>query len=416
MKRTQMGCLAVVGLAVLAIVALVIWAYRPPQLEVPERVYPPNNAYDKLTEIAQRLRQVEQSTPRLRELKQRASETRLPAPMPPADHAEYARAVEPILREYRRYLNAPSKVVTLYDPQQDPYFDIAAQLRELARTENYFIRSALAQNRHAEAVERATALAKFANQVSRDGTLIQYLVGRAIRGIALEPLRKDIDRLHNRAALEQLLRWAREDERHRPPLTGILETEHHFNRAMTKQMLRNPQPIDPTAVQWWERMPLLPQLFLKTSIPEMERAWKQIKAYAAKPAWERKASDFPTVRHPLNAILIPVFEQPIAMDTTTTATARLLGCVAAIRLYKQRTGRYPNSLEALQLGELIIDPFTGKPFIYKVDPRKGFMIYSVGANKVDDGGVVAARDWNAERGDLAPQPAGLTDRRDLWLQ
>ncbi|OYT74001.1 MAG: hypothetical protein CFK49_03505 [Armatimonadetes bacterium JP3_11] len=416
MKRAQMGCLAGVGVAVLGAAVLMIWAYRPPQLEVPKRVYPPNNAYDKLVAIAQRLRQVEQSTPRLRALKNRASETRLPAPMSPADHAEYARAVTPILREYRRHLDAPSKAVTLYDSLRDPFFGVASHLRELARTENYFIRSALAQNRQAEAVERATALAKFANQVSRDGTLIQYLVGRAVRAIALEPLRKDIERLHNRAALEQLLRWAREDERHRPPLTGILETEHHYNRAMLKQMLRNPQPINPVDVQWWERLPLVPQIFIKTSIPEMERAWKQIKAYAAKPAWERKASDFPTVRHPINAMLMPVLENPIHMETVSIATTRLLGCVAAIRLHRQRTGRYPNSLEALQLGELIIDPFTGKPFLYKVDPRKGFMIYSVGMNGVDDGGVVAARDWNAEQGDLAPQPAGLTERRDLWLK
>lgn len=416
MKRAQIGCLVVAGVMVLAVIALVIWVYRPPRLEAPERVYPPNNAYEQLVAIAQQLDQTQNATPRLRALTKRAQEAHLPAPMSAADHADYTRAVEPILRKYRRYLNASSKAVVSYDPQRDPYFRVASMLRNLARAESYFIRGALAQNRQAEAVERATALAKFANQVSRDGTLIQYLVGIAIRSIALEPLRKNIDRLNNRTALEQLLRWAHQEERHRPPLTGILESEYYYNRAMINQMHRNWQPLDPANLQGWERLPLLPQLFLKTSIPEMERAWKQIKAYAAKPAWERKASDFPTVRHPLNAILIPVFKTPIDRDSVNLATVRLLGCVAAIRLYKQRTGRYPSSLETLQLGELIIDPFTGKPFRYKVDPRKGFMIYSVGMNGVDDGGIVAARDWHAVRGDLAPQPAGLIERRDLWLK
>jgi hypothetical protein len=416
MKRTKVGCLIIAGAVALVVVAFVVWAYRPPQLDVPERVYPPNNAYEKLAEIAQRLSQAQNATPRLQMLTRRASDGRLSAPMPAADHADYTRAVEPILREYRRYLDAPSKVVMSYDPKNDPYFQVAPLLRNLARAEGYLIRSALAQNRQTEAVERATALAKYANQVSRDGALIQYLVGDAIRAIALEPLRKDIDRLSNREALEQLLRWAREDERHRPPLAGMLESEHHYNRAMIKQMFRNPQPMDPTDAQWWERMPFLPQVVIKTSIPEMERAWKQIKAYAAKPAWERKAGDFPTVRHPLNAMLMPVFEEPIDREAAKTAIVRLLGCVAAVRLHKQRTGRYPDSLEPLQLGELATDPFTGKSFIYKVDPRRGFMIYSVGMNRVDDGGVVAARDWFGQQGDLAPQPIGTVTRRDLWLK
>ncbi len=416
MKRAKWGCLSVVGLTALAVVALLIWAYRPPRLEVPERQYPPNNAYEKLAAIAERLNEIERSTPRLQMLSRRAHDTRAPAPMPAADHADYARAVEPLLREYRRYLDAPSKVVMQYDPNNDPFFGIAPLLRNLARAENYFIRTAFARNRQEEVVERATALVKYSNQVSRDGAMIHYLVGAAVRSIALDHVRKNIERLNNRAALERLLRWAQEDERHRPAFVPILETEHHYNRAMTMRMYRNPQPMDPASPQWWETMPLLPQIYIKTSIPEMEWAWGQIKAYAAKPAWERKPGDFPRVRHPLNDALLPVFAQPINRRDADVAVARLLGCVAAIRLHKQRTGRYPDSLEALNLGELTIDPFTGKPFIYKVDPRKGVLIYSVGVNKRDDGGIVAERDWYGEQGDLAIQPTGTKAQTDLWLK
>ncbi len=414
MKRAKWGCLSVVGLMALAVVALLIWAYRPPRLEVPERHYPPNNAYDKLAAVAEQLSAIEQSTPRLQMLSKRVHDTRAPVPMPAADHADYARAVEPLLREYRRYLDAPSKVVLRYDPHNDPFFEVAPKLRNLARAESYFIRSAFARNRQEEAVERATALVKYSNQISRDGATIQYLVGAAVRSIALDPVRKHIGQLNHRTALERLLRWAQEDERHRPAFDQILETEHHYNRALTMWMYRNPQPMDPTSSQWWETMPFLPQIFVKTSISEMEWAWGQIKAYAAKPAWERKPGDFPRVRHPLNDTLLPM--QLITRRDADVAVARLLGCVAAIRLHKQRTGRYPDTLAELKLGDLAIDPFTGKPFIYKVDPRKGFLIYSVGSNKVDDGGVVAARDWYGEKGDLAIQPTGSKARADLWLK
>ncbi|MCS7209576.1 MAG: hypothetical protein NZ874_08400, partial [Fimbriimonadales bacterium] len=312
---------------------------------------------------------------------------------------------------------APCKVVVDYSNPNTGAFSNGAAFRNLARVENYLIRSALARNQQAEAVERATALAKFANQVAREGATIDYLVAQAIRNVALEPLHQNIQRLNNRAALEQLLKWAREDERHRPALDQILETEHHYTRAMTLRVYQSyGQHTDPTNLEWWERMPVLPQVFVKSAIPEMERAWKQIKVYAAKPAHERRASDFPKVRHPYNEIVIPVFKEVIDREAAPAAKARLLGCVAAIRLHKQRTGRYPASLEALRLGELIVDPFSGKPFVYRVDPRRGFMIYSVGADKVDDGGVVEPRDLYGEQGDLAPHSPQNARRTDLWLR
>jgi hypothetical protein len=52
-----------------------------------------------------------------------------------------------------------------------------------------------------------------------------------------------------------------------------------------------------------------------------------------------------------------------------------------------------------ELSEMIIDPFTGKPFVYRADPKRGFQIYSVGANRADDGGRVSIVQG---QGDLPP--------------
>ena len=60
----------------------------------------------------------------------------------------------------------------------------------------------------------------------------------------------------------------------------------------------------------------------------------------------------------------------------------------ACRLYKSRTGLYPASLEELVPGiltEVPIDPFTGKPFVYRRE-GEGFIVYSLGSNQKDDGG------------------------------
>jgi hypothetical protein len=58
--------------------------------------------------------------------------------------------------------------------------------------------------------------------------------------------------------------------------------------------------------------------------------------------------------------------------------------LAAIR-FKQEHGAFPSDLQALKLANAD-DPFTGKPLIYRPIDR-GFTIYSVGMNVVDDGGT-----------------------------
>jgi hypothetical protein len=37
-----------------------------------------------------------------------------------------------------------------------------------------------------------------------------------------------------------------------------------------------------------------------------------------------------------------------------------------LREYHLREGRYPDSLEPLNLQELAIDPFSGQPFVYRL--------------------------------------------------
>ncbi|MFN7015961.1 MAG: hypothetical protein ACK4P5_02170 [Fimbriimonadales bacterium] len=71
---------------------------------------------------------------------------------------------------------------------------------------------------------------------------------------------------------------------------------------------------------------------------------------------------------------------------------------------------------------MVIDPFTGKPFIYRVDQRRGFQLYSVGVNLLDDGGRIARDEVSG--GDITaarlpssqrPHPSGGLSA-PLWLQ
>jgi hypothetical protein len=60
----------------------------------------------------------------------------------------------------------------------------------------------------------------------------------------------------------------------------------------------------------------------------------------------------------------------------------------ACKIYKNREGHFPEDIAALApdiLDEIQLDPFTGKPYVYRIQ-EGGFMVYSFGSNEKDDGG------------------------------
>ena len=67
----------------------------------------------------------------------------------------------------------------------------------------------------------------------------------------------------------------------------------------------------------------------------------------------------------------------------------LIATIAIIR-FKQSGGNYPESLDSLvsagYLKDLPMDPWSDKPLVYKKGDD-GFMLYSVGDNFKDDGGI-----------------------------
>ena len=67
--------------------------------------------------------------------------------------------------------------------------------------------------------------------------------------------------------------------------------------------------------------------------------------------------------------------------------------VMALKRYKQTHGQYPDTLQQLISGDfkaLPIDPFNGEPYHYKKE-GEGFLLYSIGPNRVDDGGISGSR-------------------------
>ena len=77
-------------------------------------------------------------------------------------------------------------------------------------------------------------------------------------------------------------------------------------------------------------------------------------------------------------------QRRLAMTEASVGTARL---AAALRLYREENGRYPDSIDAVRglLPVVPADPFTGKPYLYRRE-GSGFLVYSVGEDGFDGGG------------------------------
>lgn len=434
MRKWLIGCGALAGVALLLCVGALVWAFTPPKIEIPPRQLPPNNAYDEYRAMAEEMKQRLDADTRFKQIESAVAAGQT---LSAADRAYYLQGMEPYLRRYERLVQRPS-VVSAERSAETPFPELSA-MRSIARAEAYLMREELRQKRYRAAIARADRLSRLAEQARNGGPLIHYLVGTAIHAIALQPIREELPRIQDRAALEALLKLARDYEKRRTPLWKCMQEEYYFGLSVHRDIAEGRTDYSKLAsndAQTGKRTRasslLAGRLMVKTALPEyhrlMQRTVEELKLpFGERP--QRTAEDIEReTRHPLNQILLPVFAQASDKEASEVAIMRLVGCTAAIRLHKLRTGKYPASLEALQLGEMIIDPFSGKPFVYKTDPRFGFLLYSVSENRVDDGGQSPYGGAPESRGDLSPVSVRVPDhlkgvRRDqlplvapIWLR
>jgi len=86
--------------------------------------------------------------------------------------------------------------------------------------------------------------------------------------------------------------------------------------------------------------------------------------------------------------LLPEVQTTFYKEAMLEAMMQATRAGLAAKLYDAQTKRFPDSLEALVPGilkEVPIDPFTGKPLVFKVQNGE-LLIYSLGSNLKDDGG------------------------------
>ncbi len=76
----------------------------------------------------------------------------------------------------------------------------------------------------------------------------------------------------------------------------------------------------------------------------------------------------------------------IARHTYTRTRLRLIYTAFRLEAYRKARGRYPASLTELGNSPYLRDPFSNKPFVYRLQGKR-YVLYSVGPNGIDDGGM-----------------------------
>jgi hypothetical protein len=112
--------------------------------------------------------------------------------------------------------------------------------------------------------------------------------------------------------------------------------------------------------------------------------------YEARPDWQVHGQSWQGHKRGLvTMILAPAAERVVTAATEADAGRLLARAALALTAFKAKTGSYPDTLDALVpdfLPRVPSDPFSGRPLRLRRDGN-GLVIYSVGRDLKDDGGV-----------------------------
>jgi len=91
----------------------------------------------------------------------------------------------------------------------------------------------------------------------------------------------------------------------------------------------------------------------------------------------------------ISRLLVPALTRSKTTFTRAQAKSRITRLGLAALEFHRNQGRFPMSLGELEM-EPILDPFTQKQILYRVEPE-GFLLYSCGPNQKDDGGIARSK-------------------------
>lgn len=294
--------------------------------------------------------------------------------------------------------SCPRYVPLVQWDQADPMEMLSVESVQTIRRAFRYLQ-AQARYHHAEgqsdqALQTAIELLRLARACDWSPTLIGHLVALAGRNIALG----ECNRILQTAKPDAATIAALQAELAQHDLTAALQQAMVSERVFGLVLLRSIFAKMPSAIVWTMRPMVNNAMCYYLNIVNVQMA------LARRPLYEHSSPPTPT-KHlsPWNVLADSVTPAIEAARKGRERTGALLCCVQVLARIKQLEQQGVTEPTLADLGlpaEATTDPFTGKPLVVKNTPS-GWLIYSVGPDGRDDGGVL---DENRDVG-VAPLPA-----------
>ena len=108
------------------------------------------------------------------------------------------------------------------------------------------------------------------------------------------------------------------------------------------------------------------------------------------------------------AMLLPALERFVVKAAQAQTTANQAAVACALERYRLANGQFPDTLDALVprfISPLPHDVITGEPYKYRRTADGQFVLYSIGWNEKDDGGIPGSKLFDETEGDWVWQYA-----------
>lgn len=296
---------------------------------------------------------------------------------------------------------------------------------------------ALGENRPKDAIRDLIALHRFARHCAQGATLIEMMVGVRLEAIACNGGRQLAN--SNAMTAQQLAGYAKQLSE-LPPLGNIERNiqyerfelldaiQRHVTQTLTAEeaepsVLKKLLGSDPSTAEATRKLLttlLQSEIDWNVVMTRINKHYDQIDAILDEPGFKSRqekrkqliqalASDLETISTPagiaqshsatpqqrgeqMGTTVLALFGPVPASVFEAAARANTIGQLSrlgiAVAACQKQQGDFPDSLEGLvpaYLAELPNDPYTGKPFVYRID-NEGALVYSLGKNLKDDGG------------------------------
>lgn len=324
-----------------------------------------------------------------------------------------------VFDDMRAMVDAPLAIGVMRLPKEQPLFGVMlgdyAKVRQFARWNGGRMRLAVREDDPAKFADAYGTTVGIGRMLEKQPVLIGRLVAIAIEALANGEMRAALRERHDARWLDAYEAVWKKYERHQSR-TLPYEGERVFSKDMVCWVFS-----EPSLVRFGKYSAGLRRMYagmvagtapvpdgrlgdLEENLTALDAFYNAFVTEAALPRWQRKAVVVDDRDLLLLKLLLPALERSLRSNDQVEVDRVAMPLLFALERYKLQKGAYPAALAELApkwLPEVPLDSWSGKPLGYKRidaskdEQKRGFLLYSVGSDGVDDGGVSGKSPWDA---------------------